>query len=346
MTGIALNARFYAHRPTGMQRYALELANRFGEQIESVRPRRPLRGAAGHLWEQLYLPSAVRGKLLFSPNNTGPLLVSRQVCTFHDLIPLDRPEWFNPRFAAWYGWLLPRLARQVQHIIAVSEFTKRRIIERIGIEPLKITVIPNGVDERFVRKSPEEAVEVRKSLGIMSQHYLLCVGSVEPRKNLHRLLQAWTRLRERIPDDVQLVVAGAKGRSLVFSDVSFEQLPPNVHLTGYVKDEQLAGLYSGALALIYPSLYEGFGLPPLEAMACGTPVITSNVTSLPEVVEDAAMLIDPLDVNSIAEGMKRVVESSSLREELQRKGLERAKKYTWERTAHRTWQVLQAEVHT
>ncbi len=268
------------------------------------------------------------------------------MCTFHDLAVLDRPEWFNPRFAAWYGWLLPRLARRVQHIIAVSEFTKRRITERIGIEPQKITVIPIGVDERFVRKSPEEVVEVRKSLGILSQHYLLCVGSVEPRKNLHRLLQAWTRLQEQIPSDIQLVVAGAKGRSLVFPDVSFEQLPPKVHLTGYVKDEQLAGLYSGALALIYPSLYEGFGLPPLEAMACGTPVITSNVTSLPEVVEDAAMLIDPLDVNSIAEGMKRVVESSSLREELQRKGLERAKKYTWERTAHRTWQVLQAEVHT
>src|SRR6185436_307695 len=117
MVPIAINARFYVHRPTGMQRYALELARRFGDRIHLLRPLHALRGAAGHLWEQLYLPSLLHGRLLWSPNNTGPLAVSRQVCTIHDLIPLDHPEWFNRRFAAWYEWLLPRLARKIQHII-------------------------------------------------------------------------------------------------------------------------------------------------------------------------------------------------------------------------------------
>src|SRR6266852_2908724 len=116
MAGIALNARFYVHRPTGMQRYALELVGRLENWLDQVRPARALRGPAGHLWEQLYLPAAVRGRLLWSPNNTGPLAVGRQVCTIHDLIPLDHPEGFNRRFSAWYEWLLPRLAKKVQHI--------------------------------------------------------------------------------------------------------------------------------------------------------------------------------------------------------------------------------------
>ena len=149
MNRIALNARFYAHRPTGMQRYAIELFRRFANQLDPLRPAMALRGPAGHLWEQVYLPSAVRGRLLWSPNNTGPLAIARQVCTIHDLIPIDRPEWFNPRFAQWYQWLLPRLARRVQHIIAISEYTKQRVIERLRVPASKITVIPNGVDERF-----------------------------------------------------------------------------------------------------------------------------------------------------------------------------------------------------
>src|SRR5258708_3289538 len=128
MTEIALNARFYAHRPTGMQRYALELARRFEDRIQPVRPVKPLRGAAGHLWEQLYLPSAVRGSLLWSQNNPGPLPIARQVCPTHDIPPLNPPEWLNRRFAAWYEWLLPRLAKKVRHIIAISDFTKQRIV--------------------------------------------------------------------------------------------------------------------------------------------------------------------------------------------------------------------------
>ena len=337
---IALNARFAVHRPSGMQRYGLELSDRLRDHVQWVRPAQALRGPAGHLWEQLYLPSATRGRLLWSPNNTGPLAVSRQVCTLHDLIPLDHPEWFSARFAAWYRWLLPRLAKQVRHIIAVSEFTKRRAVDLLGIPPEKMTVILHGVDERF-KPQPEEAIlEMRRALGIVSPSYLLYVGNLEPRKNLHRLVKAWEIAQRSVPDEIELVVAGAKGSSLVFEKVSLGAIPQRVRFAGYVPDRYLPALYAGSMALVYPSLYEGFGLPPLEAMACGTPVVTSSNTSLPEVVGDAAMLVDAEDVHSIADGILRAVSANGRRNAIRQRGFERVRHFTWEHTARATLRVL------
>jgi len=337
---IALNARFYSHRPTGMQRYAMEMAARLSDDLDVVRPKRPLRGAEGHAWEQAWLPGTVRGRLLWSPNNTGPLAVRRQVCTIHDIIPLDCPEWFRANFSRWYEWLMPRLARRVQHVIAISEFTKQRVMDRLGVPAERITVIHNGVDGCFHPRSADEIAEVRQELAIPTPHYVLCLGSLEPRKNVGRLLAAWEQILERVPEDVHLVVAGARGSSLVFSDVALERVPDRVHFTGYVKQERLPALYSGALAMVYPSLYEGFGLPPLEAMACGAPVVTSSTTSIPEVTGDAAVLVDPANVEAIAAGMRRVIEDSSLRESLRRAGLERAKIFDWDEAAATTRALL------
>lgn len=340
MNQIALNARFYAHRPTGMQRYAIELSQRFSEHLDPVRPARALRGPAGHLWEQCYLPSAVRGRLLWSPNNTGPLAISRQVCTLHDLIPLDRPQWFNHRFARWYAWLLPRLARRVQHIIAISEFTRQRAIELLRVPATKVTIIPNGVDSRFYPRSSDEIASMRAALGIPDVAYVLCVGSLEPRKNLLRLLEAWSIVQEYVDREIWLVMAGARGSSRVFRALSVDSIPPRVYFTGYVSDEHLPALYSGALAMAYPSLYEGFGLPPLEAMACGTPVVTSKGTSLPEVVGNSAVLVDPEDCLSIAEGLEQVLSSASLRESLSKSGIRRAARFSWDSTAEQTLELL------
>jgi len=340
MMQIALNARFLAHRPTGMQRYALELSRRFASHLDPVVPAKPLRGPTGHLWEQLYLPSAVRGRLLWSPNNTGPLAISRQVCTIHDLIPLDHPEWFNQRFAQWYGWLLPRLAKRVQRIIAVSEFTRQRVIELLGVPAQKVVVIHNGVDSHFSPRKPDEIAAARRACGIDSSQYLLCVGSLEPRKNLIRLLAAWRAAQPMVPENIVLVVAGGSANARVFGPALIQAIPPRVQFAGYVPDEQLPALYSGALAAIYPSLYEGFGLPPLEAMACGAPVVTSMNTSLPEVVGDAAVAVDPESVESIKDGILRVTGSAGLRDELRQKGRARAAGFTWERTASQTLELL------
>jgi glycosyltransferase involved in cell wall biosynthesis len=343
MASIALNARFYAHKPTGMQRYGIEMASRLADVLDVLRPSGSLRGYSGHLWEQAFLPAASGNRLLWSPNNTGPLAVARQVCTMHDIIPVEHPEWFSAPFAAWYKWLLPKLTRRAQHLIAVSEFTKQRLVERFGIRPEKITVVWNGVDAQFRPRTAAEIDEVRQALGIRTPKYLLSLGSLEPRKNLRRLLAAWGKLEK--PDDLSLVVVGAKGSPNVFRDAAIAEISDGVHFTGYARQEHLPALYSGAMALVYPSLYEGFGLPPLEAMACGTPVITSKTTSLPEVTGGAALLIDPLDEDAIAAAMLRLIADQPLRERLSAMSIEHASKLTWDKTASQTWKVLEECCH-
>jgi len=236
--------------------------------------------------------------------------------------------------------LIPRLVHKAQKVIAVSEFTKSRICDVASLKPNKVIVIYNGIDERFRPKSFEEIDQVKVALGIANFRYILTVATIEPRKNMQRLLEAWSTIYSRLPRDIWLVVAGAKGKDIIFKNTSLDELPPKVCMPGYVPDEYLPTLYSGAIALIYVSLYEGFGLPPLEAMACGTPVLTSNVTSLPEVVGDAALMVDPYDVDAIAEGIKRLIEDDNLRKELSQKGLVRAKLFSWDRTAEITWSVL------
>jgi len=337
---VFINTRVLSSTLSGVQRYTLELLNRLQSELQPIAPKKPLHGIAGHIWEQFVLPTRLRGNLLFSPSNTGPLIEERQVVTIHDITPLEHPEWLNPRFAKWYQFLIPRLVHKARQIIAVSNFTKSRICEVTSAQPDKVVVIYNGVDERFRPKSSEEIARTKDAFGISNFRYILTVATIEPRKNLQRLLEAWDVWHVNLPQDIWLVIAGAKGKDLVFRDAVFNRLPPKVCMIGHVSDEHLPALYSGALAFIYVSLYEGFGLPPLEAMACGTPVLTSNVTSLPEVVGDAAFTVNPYDIDAIAEGIKRLVEDDNLRKELSQKGLARAKLFSWERTAEVTWSVL------
>ena len=344
MRGIALNARFRVHRITGMQRYALEISRRLSGILDSVDPPDGLRGPAGHVWEQVYLPVAVRGRLLWSPNNTGPLAVAHQVCTIHDLIPLEHPEWFSPQFSRWYQYLLPRLTRRAAHLIAVSEYTKQRLQELLKIDQHRISVIPNGVDVSFQPSSPERVEAMRAALGLTSGRYLLCVGSVEPRKNIGGLLAAWRLVHRQLDEDISLVIAGAPGGASVFAQTALGPLPPRVQFIGYVPDEQLPDLYSGATAFIYPSLYEGFGIPPIEAMACGVPVITSNTTSLPEVTAGAAVLVNPADPHEMAGAILELFQNARLRRELIPRGLARAAYYTWDQAAFLTRRVLEAHV--
>ena len=208
------------------------------------------------------------------------------------------------------------------------------------IDAEKVVVTPLAADEKFTPQSAQDVDDTLKTLNVPARSYLLALGSLEPRKNLERLLYAWSLLETDLPSDIWLVVAGGKGEPHVFQDVSFKTFPSRVFFTGYVHDENLPALYSGAQAFIYPSLYEGFGLPPLEAMACGTPVIVSNATSLPEVVGDAGLYVDPFNVESIADAIKKIASDQNLREKLSQKGLKRSKLFSWEKTAELTWQVL------
>lgn len=339
---VVVNGRFHAHRPTGMQRYALSVSERLADKVSCLKPPVALRGPAGHLWEQTILPLSARGRLLWSPNNTGPIASRRHVCTMHDLIPLEHPEWFNPRFAAWYQWLLPRLARNLDHVVAISEFTRQRVQELLGVPESRITVVPNGVDAAYHPRTEEETAAVRSRFELGGNPYLLYVGSLEPRKNLAGLMKAWRIALSGIPNEVQLVVTGAAGRSAVFAQQTLGEIPPRVKFTSYVPEADLPALYAGATAVVYPSLYEGFGLPVLEAMASGAPVITSSNTSLPEVAGDAAVLVNPHNAEEIAGAMQTVVASESLRQRMRAAGLARARQFSWERCTLETWRVLEA----
>jgi glycosyltransferase involved in cell wall biosynthesis len=279
---------------------------------------------------------------LWSPTNTGPLAVRNQVLTLHDAVVLDHPEWFTSAYARWYRWLLPRLVHRVADVITDSEFSKARIHATTGVAEEKLHVVPIGVDARFRPGTDDETARVRKRYRIPRERYLLSLGSIEPRKNLVRLLDAWARAEPELTDDVVLAVAGAAGRTSIFREVAFDRTPARVHFTGYVDDADLPALYSGALAFAYMSSYEGFGLPPLEAMACGVPVMTGDRSSLPEVVGDAGVMVDPFDADAIAENIRSLVADEGRRELLGKRGRERASRFTWEQTAEATWQVLTA----
>jgi glycosyltransferase involved in cell wall biosynthesis len=362
MARIWVNARFLTQPLTGVQRYAYEVTRRLaGVELICPQPHSPeYDGIAashavhlsrfhlgryrlgGHTWEQFALPLELpRGSLLFSPGNCGPLAVRRQVLTIHDVAPLDHPQWFSRRFSLWYGALLPRLARRVKLILTDSRFSRQRIIERTGVHEDKVVSIPLGVEPRFCPLPEDTLRQVLRQYPIGGP-YVLAVSALSSRKNVARLLEAWQRLGHKA-EGFSLVVAGDLG--LAFSDLSgCAALPSSVVHLGRVRDEHLPALYNGATGFVYPSLYEGFGLPPLEAMACGTPVVASNSTSLPEAVGDAALLVDPLSVESMADGLGRLVHDSILRQSLRAKGLEHVRQFNWDKTAEQTRRALEQAI--
>ena len=262
-------------------------------------------------WYPLALPLAARRlDVLHCPTFRAPMRSSAPlVVTVHDLAVLRRPEAFNRWTRTYSRLLVPRVLAAADRVIAVSEFTKREVVEMAGVEADRVRVVPNGVDPVFSAEGPQAPGE-----------YVLAVGTLEPRKNLARLAEATERL------GLELRVVGAAGWGGISSAAWLGRLP----------DEQVAALYRGALCFAYPSLYEGFGIPVLEAMACGTPVVTSAGTAREEVAGGAAELVDPHDPASIAVGIERAI---ARRDELRAAGLERARQFTWAATAAATLAV-------
>jgi glycosyltransferase involved in cell wall biosynthesis len=253
-----------------------------------------------------------------------------------------RPE-TSTTLEKWiYRYWLPHILPKVEAVITISEQSRRDITKYLPVEPEKVTVTKLAASRNFLVMPDDEVIPVLKRHQI-SYPYILYVGSIEPRKNLLRLLEAYRQLR-LWSTKWRLVIIGARNywkSSPVMDHVAEFGLEQCVRFTGYVPDEDLPALYNGADLFVFPSLYEGFGLPVLEAMACGTPVVTSNSSSLPEVAGDAALLVDPYDVEAIAAAMVRVLADPDLAEALRQKGLRRAGEFTWERTARETIAVYE-----
>jgi glycosyltransferase involved in cell wall biosynthesis len=232
-------------------------------------------------------------------------------------------------------------ARKSDRILTVSEASKRDILHFFNVPPEKIVVIYNGIDERFwIQPSVEEIARVRERFQL-DHGFVLYAGTIKPHKNLVRLIEAFAALRKGEFEELKLLIIGDEISKLpaLRRAVHSHKLHKHVRFLGFLPDETLAALYRLAAVFVFPSLYEGFGLPPLEAMASGTPVVTSNVSSLPEVAGDAAILVDPYDVSSIVDGVRRVLTEPSLADELRRKGLTRARDFSWERSVARTHDI-------
>jgi glycosyltransferase involved in cell wall biosynthesis len=268
-----------------------------------------------------------------------PLRGVPTVLTVHDLIFRQTPEHHKPLNRWYLTSTMPLYCRRADHIIAVSETTRRDLIAAYHLPPEKITVIHEAADPRFQPQPPTGQDRVRAVYGLPEQ-FLLYVGTIEPRKNLERLLESWAPLY-RLGECPPLVIAGKRGwlSDGFFAALEASPARAGVILTGYVPDSDLAALYSAATAFIWPSLYEGFGLPPLEAMACGTPVLSSNASSMPEVVGDAAVLFNPGNADELRECLRSVVRSRALRRDLSLRGLARAATFSWQRTAEETLQI-------
>lgn len=271
----------------------------------------------------------------FLPHRFGAL-----VLTVFDLTPLTHPDCHLPS-SRWVTGLTLLWARRAKRLVTFSEAVKGQLVTLLGFDPSRITVTPLAADKRFYPQ-PREAVERMRKKYRLERPYILFVGTIEPRKNLLTLIRAFATLTTSLPH--QLVLAGARGWYCepVFAEIERLGLEGRVICTEYVPADDLPALMSGADLFVYPSLAEGFGLPPLEAMACGAPVLCSDAPALPEVVGDAAITVPPTDVAAWAEALQRILKDQDLREAMRLKGLERAQQFSWEETARRTLHAFEA----
>ncbi len=293
------------------------------------------------LWHRLQVPLPVevflgRLDIFHSPDFVlPPVARAVKVLTIHDLSFLRVPECADPRLRWYLGQVVPRSVRRADFLLADSQSTRHDLIELLGVPPDRVQVIYGGVDARFAPVEDEETLRRVRDRYARGRPYILAVGTLEPRKNYPTLIRAFARAREEARLPHVLVIVGRKGwvYDPIFAAVDDLKLRDEVLFPGFVPDEELPALYSAADVLVTPSFYEGFGLPALEAMACGAPVIVSDVSSLPEVVGDAGVRIDPRDEAGLADALLRVIQDSALRAALRAAGLERARQFTWEGAA-------------
>ena len=331
---VVINARAAQREHIGgVERVAREMTAHLPrlrpERYRVALPPRALAHRAGHGWEQAVLPLAGRGaRLLYSPANLAPVADRRNVVVIHDVAALRHPEWYGGAYAAYQRRVLPLLARRARLVITVSEFARGELLDMLAADPARVAVVPNGVDARF---RPDADPEPARRAHGLERPYVVAVGSRLARKNLAALGPA---ARALAAEGIDLVAAGS-GRGYMRAEAD-----EPVRRIGYVDDEHLPGLYAGARALAMPSLYEGFGLPCLEAMACGTPVVAADRAALPETCGDAALLADPDDGAALAAALMRAVADGPEREGLTARGRARSARFTWRGAAERTDELI------
>lgn len=319
------------------------------ESLRSLGSRfHPVADRSGHysIREQVSIPATLarsRVDLFHAPHYVvSPFTTVPYVVTIHDCIHLRFPQYLPNRGAVHYARVMMRMAaRRSKKVLTVSQASKDDILHYLSVPADKVEVIYNALDERLAIVPTAEEVDRVRQRFLLTSPFILYAGNIKPHKNVDRLIEAFSIMRKSGIEDVKLLIIGdeiSKYPSLRRL-VHRHQLHQHVRFLGFVPDATLAVLYRLATVFVFPSLYEGFGLPPLEAMASGTPVVTSNVSSLPEVVGDAALLIDPMNAAAIADAVTRVLNQPGLRTQLVERGFERVKQFSWERSVARIRQV-------
>jgi glycosyltransferase involved in cell wall biosynthesis len=298
MEEFAVNGRFLGLPYSGVNRYAREVWARLPKsQARAIEPRARLSSWRALVWEQTALPMRMhKEEVLLSLTNLGPLSVHRQVLVVHDVAPLDHPEWFPVGFRKAFAVVLPLLAKRVAACVTDSEFSRQRMVEKLGLDAGSVTCIYPGCGSQFYNPNKNQVKEP----------YVLAYGVDDPRKNLGRLLEAWTKVRREVPGYTLKLF----GSNRFWADMYGEDLEGVEHL-GYVSDADLPTLYQKASLLVYPSLYEGFGLPIIESLASGTPVVASNIDVFRELFDTMVTLVNPFETRSIADGIIEVLSDTT-----------------------------------
>ena len=340
---IAINARAAQRAEVGgVERVTHELVARLPAlapgRYRIVAPPPQLAHRTGHAWEQLALPAATRGaELVFSPANTAPVAGRRNAVLIHDLAPLVEPRWYGKAYGAWHRTMLRATARRAPLAIVPSEFVRGQLTELLGMPPERIVAVPMGVAPAFA--AVLDPMPLRRRLGLDRRPYVLAVGTASARKNLGLL----DRIAPALADaGLDTAIAGG-GRGYMRANPSQGEATSARRL-GYVSETDLPALYAGAAAFALPSLYEGFGLPCLEAMAAGTPVVTTARGALSETCADAALYADPGDPSAFAAACIEAATDPATRDRLTAAGRERSAAFTWNRTAERVNDALGARL--
>ncbi|MBB2155721.1 glycosyltransferase family 4 protein [Gluconacetobacter diazotrophicus] len=346
-SALYVNSRFLTQPLSGVQRFATEITSAIGRVWSANDVSRPilLTPAAaliadgpgdlerqfvgrrqGQIWEQIDLPRRARDGVLLNLGNTAPIMGRRQLVVLHDAGIFSQPDAYSWRFRLWYRVLHNLLLRTRSRLVTVSEFSRGELARHLGVVAERFAVIPEGADH-ISRLAADHAVLARH--GLATERYVLVVGNLAPHKNLASLGVLARMLAAR---DIALVITGALNRS-VFNGQDGITLPAPAHYIGRVSDTELCALYQNAACFVFPSRYEGFGLPAVEAMACGCPVVASSIPALREVCADAALYAHPDDPVAIASTVARVIDTPGLAQDMRMKGMARAAGFTWDKAA-------------